>query len=318
MRYYLLGVLLGLASFAIPSLGAALGVCAAWPRLRSTIERLPPRPRVRSLLALRACPTVVGGLSVAALTSAFLRHEPRQTNEEPGLLLIVAATAAVPLVALIAKRGMREAARAFKFNRVVRHCRRLRRAGGASICIVETAYPVAAVAGVVHPRVLLSARILRECTEEELDAIVAHEQAHIRCHHNLVRAFMRGLPDPLAVLCTGREIEADWALAAEETADGDAAGSSEERRAILAAALVRVARMADDVPPLWMPALAFYNGQDLEHRVSRLLDAPLQGGKPPGALHPTVLGLAVGCLAWSEHNSDVLHRAVEWMVRSLP
>lgn len=221
-------------------------------------------------------------------------------------------------MATIVVRAVRNAARAVRVARLARHCRQWTRRDGASISVIETRYPVAAVAGMFRPRLLMSSRILRECTPEELDAIVAHEQAHVLGNDNVVRAVMVGLPDPLAILHAGRQIEAAWALAVEEAADNDAAGDAGEKRATLAAALLHVARMADDCLPSWMPALAFYQGHDLQHRVSRLLDVPLQGGASLRALHPTVLALAVAFLAWSDYSSDSLHRAVEWMVRSLP
>ena len=318
MRYYLLFTFVTLASFAFASVSAALAVCAAWPRVRPRLDGCASQWRTHVLFALRALPSVAGLLSAGAVATGFLRHEPRHTTEEPGIVLCVAAVLAAGLVGVIAVRGARDAVRAVCFARLAGRCRQWTHRHGASISVVETGYPVAAVAGMFRPRLLMSSRILSACTPEELDAIVAHEQAHIRAHHNVVRAVMLGLPDPLAVLPTGREIEAAWALAAEETADDEATGLSEEKRAALAATLLHVARMADDGPPSWMPALAFYQGHDLQHRVRALLDAPVRGGAPVRALPPTVLALALAVLAWSDDSSGILHRAVEWMVRSLP
>ncbi len=318
MRYYLLLIVVALSSFAFSSVLAAFGVCAAWTRIRSRWDRRASHTRTSPLLALRALPSAAGFLSATAVAIGFLRHEPRHTVEEPGLVLGFAAALAGALVAVVVVRGARDAGRAVYFARLASHCRRWTHRHGASISVLDTGYPVAAVAGMFRPRLLMSSRILNECTPEEVDAIVAHEQAHIRAHHNVIRALMRGLPDPLALLRTGREIEAGWALAAEQTADDEAAGMSEEKRATLAAALVHVARMAEERPPSWMPALAFYQGHDLQHRVRALLDVPLRGSASFRAVGPAALGLAVAFLAGSDYSSDSLHRAVEWMVRSLP
>ena len=302
----------------MPALLAAVGVSIVWPRLQTRVNGHASRSRGRLLFGLRAFPTIVGSASVTALTSAFLRHEPKGTLEQPGAILIVAASVALLLAGLIAVRAIRETRRAWTFRRMARHCRQLPRDGGDSICVVETRYPVAAVVGLFSPRLLISSRILRDCSPEEVDVILAHEQAHIRKRHNLARALMLGLPDPLAVLQTGREIEAAWALAAEETADDEAAGVDEARRAVLASALVHVARLADHRPPSWMPALAFYQGYGLQHRVQKLLGSPRPELSSFRAAGFALLALAVAVLAWSDHSSDSLHRAVEWMVRSLP
>jgi beta-lactamase regulating signal transducer with metallopeptidase domain len=318
VRYYLLALSLGLAAFTMPALLASIGVSIGWPRLRPRIEGRPARSCARFLFGLRALPTIIGGVSVAALTSAFVRHEPRETIEQPGAMLVAAAAAAVILAGLIAVRGLREARRAWTFGRLARHCRHLRRGSGESVCVVESRYPVAAVVGLFRPRLLISSRILCDCGAEALDVIVAHEQAHIRNRHNVARALMLALPDPLAVMQTGRDLEAAWALAAEETADDEAAGVDEARRTILASALLHVARLADERPPAWMPALAFYQGHGLEHRVRSLLAAPRPERSGSGALSVSVAALAVVVLALTDRSSDSLHRALEWMVRSLP
>ncbi len=141
------------------------------------------------------------------------------------------------------------------------------------IWLIESAYPVAAVTGLFRTRLLISTRIVSECTPRELEAVIRHEAAHVRRRDNLVRAAMRYLPDPMLLLNAGRELQTGWAAAAEEAADDEAAGPRVEARTELAAALVRVARMAEGPPPQWMPALAFYEGTNLENRVRRLLRA---------------------------------------------
>jgi hypothetical protein len=89
----------------------------------------------------------------------------------------------------------------------------------------------------------------------------------------------------------------------------------------LAAALVRVGRMATERPPVWMPALALFHGDNLEGRVCRLLDPQA----PPTRLEPheRVAGAALclltaGTVAWAATGPRTLHTLLEWAVRNLP
>ena len=88
----------------------------------------------------------------------------------------------------------------------------------------------------------------------------------------------------------------------------------------LAAALVRVGRMTTSPQPAWMPALALYDGANLEERVRRLL-APAAEPNPARKVNPTVaicVGVAtVGCVL-SVAGTRPLHEVMEWAVRYLP
>src|SRR5690606_35484392 len=128
--------------------------------------------------------------------------------------------------------------------RLLRECgRRVERQDGVRFWLVETDYPVAAVNGIFGSDLVVSTRIFSECTPGEVEAVLRHEQAHVRRRDNLVRAAMLGLPSPLALVAAGREMQAAWSAAVEESADDAAAGAEPAARAALASALVRVAKM---------------------------------------------------------------------------
>jgi beta-lactamase regulating signal transducer with metallopeptidase domain len=161
--------------------------------------------------------------------------------------------------------------------------------------IVDTRYPIAAVSGLLRPRLLVSTRLLLECPPEEMDAILRHEAAHIRRRDNLLRAFMHAVPDPLQFGATGRAIQTAWAAAAEQAADDEAAGDRPEGRADLAAALVRVARMVQGPRPAWADGVAFYEGSNLEERVQRLL-APATLGRPARMFSAVFVALTIAAI----------------------
>jgi hypothetical protein len=317
MRFYLLLGLVTTASFAAGAVTCASLVTALWPRLRASLPST-AAARARRLAMVRLAPVTCGAAAAMILGLNFLRYEPRGTSEEPGLLLLLSAAVTLAL-------GAAAALRVHSASRVARQCRRLvrdsgsRAAGpdGREVWVVETDYPVAAVMGVLDTRVLLSRRILAECTGAEVACVVRHEVAHIERHDNLVQAAMRFLPDPLAHTATGRSLQQAWKDAAEEAAD-DLAAQDPADRTDLASALVRVAGMADSRPPRWTPALTFFERTTVESRVRRLL---MSGPSDPGPLRWLPAGLLVtaAALALSTDAFGLrLHALMELAVQTLP
>jgi Zn-dependent protease with chaperone function len=319
MRYYVLLALVSCAAFAAASIVAAALSSITWRRLRSRLEEKTATRRARAIAAARLAPSAAGIAFATIVSAAFIRFEPLDTTETPGLFLLCAASLTFALVAVGLARGTQAI-------RAAARCRRLLRLGsrkivhdGTRVWLLDTHYPVAAVTGLFRPRLLLSTRILEECTPSELDAILRHERAHVRRGDNLARAAILYLPNPLAFTSAGREMQRAWAAAAEEAADDAAAGDLAEGRTVLASALVRVARMASAPAPDWMPALTFYEGANLENRVRRLLDgAHLQGRVPVAGAALSLLSMAGCALTLTEAAARQLHSWMELAVQYVP
>lgn len=320
MRYYVLLVLITCAAFTAASALAALTASAAWPLIRRRTRGLPSSTRARTIAAARLLPAAAGLLCAGILAATFMRYEPRDTSEAPGLLLVLTASVTLALVGAALRKGLAARRATAECSRLLQTCARATtRADGTRIWIVQTDYPVAAVMGIFRPRLLLSARLLEECTEPELDAVVRHEQAHVSRRDNLVRAAMLYLPDPLAYLGPGSEMQDAWAAAAEESADDAAAGAEAEARTVLAAALVRVGKMASTPAPRWMPSMAFYEGTNLEHRVRRLLDSGRLRHHMTMPLVPALLAAACGvALILTDPVARRLHDWMELAVQFVP
>ena len=316
MRFYLLFALITAASYATASLLAAWLATAVWPALRVRAQRQAPAARARLLAAWRLAPAAAGATMAMVLAGAFIRFEPRDTTEVPGVLLVIAAGLALLFCLNAGVRLMRGLRSHVACARVLRSCgRRVSRADGMRLWIVETDYPVAAVTGVFRTQLVLSTRILSECTAGEIEAVVRHEQAHVSRHDNLVRAAMLALPNPLSLTRTGREMQNDWSAAAEECADDAAAGCEEASRTALASALVRVARMTRTPAPGWVPALAFYEGSNLEGRVRRLL---VPHGRGPGMRTGAVVALGAAAAGAAFALTETVARDVHvWMERAV-
>jgi beta-lactamase regulating signal transducer with metallopeptidase domain len=139
--------------------------------------------------------------------------------------------------------------------------------------VVSSRFPLVAVVGVRRPTLVIAETILKQCTTDELAAIVAHEEGHVRRRDNLRRAILASVPDLLRWLPVSRHMEADWDEATEQCADDGAARIGPGGRLYLANALIRVARMVPAGIHLSdVPASALYRGEALERRISRLLD----------------------------------------------
>jgi beta-lactamase regulating signal transducer with metallopeptidase domain len=320
MGYYILLALIPLGAYAAAGVVAALAVSSARPWLTRHIADRGAAGRARMLALARLLPTAAGAVAALLFATVVLRFEPRATTEAPGaiLFLFVLITCVLVLVALA--RTARSWHASIRCAALLRQCGRVwRRHDGRQVWIVETTYPVAAVTGLFRTRLLLSTRIIHGCLPGELEAVIRHEVAHVRRRDNLVRAAMRCVPDPLLIMNAGRELEAAWAAAAEQAADDEAAGPQADARTELAAALVRVARMVEGPPPRWMPALAFYEGTNLEQRVRQLLaTAGASNDIAATPLRAAAVVATAGALLFTETASLQLHALMELAVRHLP
>jgi beta-lactamase regulating signal transducer with metallopeptidase domain len=222
------------------------------------------------LLALRLAPAA-GALFLAltVVLPAFLLYEPLHEVEDTGPLL----TLLVLLAAVTATDAARRARAALAAaRRLFERCGLGRgHPAAAGFDVVEVPEPIVAVVGTWRPRILVSRRVVEQCDAAELCAVIAHETAHVRTRDNVKLLLLVACPDVLAGLPVGRELLRRWRAAAEVEADDHATGDDPRRRVALAAALVRVARLAAAAghsPPAFGLSVA---ADDVEDRVRRLL-----------------------------------------------
>ena len=305
-----------LAAFAFANAmaaGAAVWQWHRWPAPAAPVDR------ARFLFHLRLLPVVAGVLWAALAMASFFFFEPRGGGERIGSILIALSGVGVALLS----GGVVRVTPAF-----VRHRRLLRvwLADATPITVpnitipvlaINTTFPVVAVVGVLQPRLVVSQRVLDACPPDELAAIMAHERGHITRHDNARRMLLLALPDPLSWTRVGHTIDLAWHDAAEEVADeAPGNGQGDAGRIALAAALVRVARLAPTGETLSeLPASALYRGEPLEQRVRRLLN-PIPA-RPRAARHyqwfalAAVIGLSIVLL-------NPIHELLEVAVTLLP
>jgi Zn-dependent protease with chaperone function len=320
MRYFALLGLLSAGAYAVLVVGLSWALVVAWPRCRRALAHVPAAQRAQWLAALRLAPAAVGVMGALTLASIFVRFEPRDTRETPGLLLLAFAAGGGALFCHTGFRTMQAVRAGRECVRLLRSCgRELEGVRPLPLWVVESPYPIAAVTGILRPRLLISSGILRACPPEEMEAILRHETAHVRRRDNLLRALMMTVPDALQFGRTGQDVQAAWAASAEEAADDEAAGDALDARSDLAAALVRVARMADGPPPDWITGVAFFTGTNLEDRVHRLLNRGSDGVPAPVLAVGSILLVAASvAIAAADTVALRVHTVMETAVNFLP
>lgn len=257
------------ASYGLIHLLLSVAVALAWRlRLRLRLRTLPLS--ANDLLALRLAPAAGGlFLVLSVVLPAFVLYEPLRDVEDTGPVLTLLVLLAAATAADSARRAGSAVAAA---RRLFERCGVAGRDhAAAGFDVVEVPEAIVAVVGVWRPRILVSRRVVERCDRAELNAVIAHETAHLRTRDNLKLLLMVASPDLLAGLPVGRELLRRWRAAAEIEADDRATDGDPRRRLALAAALVRVARLASaagHAPPAFGLSVA---ADDVEDRVRRLL-----------------------------------------------
>ena len=252
----------GLTSLLL-SILVAVTWCVGLERMRLTAHRL---------LALRLLPN--GGAALLTLfvaLPAFLIYEPAHELEEVGPCLLALVLLALVTAAAGAVRGWRAGAAG---RMLLRRCGapgRWSTGDGQGVDLFDIPEPIVAVIGAWRPRIIAAEHVLAACSPEEFDQIVAHEAAHVSARDNLKLLLFVVSPDVLAWLPCAATLTARWRAAAEFEADEHAAGSDPRQRVALAAALLKVARLAMGTRSA-LPALAMSVAlDDVDGRVRQLL-----------------------------------------------
>jgi len=254
---------------------------------------------------------------------SYLWLEPEAAGERVGFVCFLAAVLGGAIWTLAIVRvvhAVRSTAR--YLHRCERHGKPIEMPGEtAPALLLKDKSPVLAVAGVVHPRLVISRRVMRGLTAEQIDAALRHERAHRASGDNLKRFFMLLAPDVLPFMRGFATLEQRWAKAIEWAADDQASAGDPRRALSLADALVKVARMGNKPQLSYLSSSLMADDDNLSERVDRLLRPQPIPDKPAKELIPLVSGAGALMAAslmivvlWPASLSMV-HRALEQLVR---
>jgi hypothetical protein len=318
--YWLGAALVTLSSFAVAATAISLVIGLAAPALARRFERFSPASRATLLFRLRVLPAACAtAWALGVALPIFLWFEPRDNSDETfARTLFVMATAGVALL-------LRGAWRAVAGWRATDALVREWQARGRRLHDIETpipafaideSFPTVAVVGFSRPVLFIAERVLRECTADEVRAMVLHECAHVTHRDNFKRFLMRACPD---LLRRGSTLDRAWLSASEQAADARAAAGNPGFALELAQALIRVARLAPRVTTLDVASSAFYLGGSIEARVRRLVEPSDNLPDPPRpfgrVMACTLLAIAAGAIVFA---APTIHQVTEAAVRVLP
>lgn len=319
MTFWLTAVAIVLSCFAIVFTATSLATAVLTPAFARRVEHYAPHLRAGLLFRWRVLPA---GCAVACALGAalpiYLAYEPPDNAQETlARTLIVSALFGGALLA----GGAWRAARAWSATSQLMRDWQIRGRqldeveAPIPVFAVEESFPTVAVVGFSHPALFIAERVLRECTPDQVRAMVLHECAHVTHGDNLKRFVIRACPD---VLRRSGALDRAWSRASEEAADARAVAGNPASAFDLAEALIRVARIAPHTSTLEV-ASAFYLGGSVESRVRQLVDPDATVRNP----FPPFIGLvscsgAVIIAALVFAGAPAIHQLMEAAVRLLP
>lgn len=295
----------------------AVAVRIVYPVARPWVRGLPAATRARVVSAVVASPWLVGlGIGLVALSPAVLAlawpsldhcvhhddghlhlcfaHGPRAV--ELGLAWLLLGGVLGPASFALARSGAR-----------IRHGRRLLaalRRGARSLGsarIIDADAPIALTAGLLRPRVYVSTGLLDHLDEPARRAVLAHEAAHVRRRDPLTKLFGE-LAAALHLPAARTMLLSDLSLACEEACD-EAAALAVGDRTIVAAALVRLARLVERFPLAPVALVARFGDDSIAARVHALLAPPRPMPRlPSGSGIAAVLVVAAATCAGPIHH----------------
>jgi hypothetical protein len=317
--YYLRLIVLCFATFYVAHTAMWLAVRAFASTALRIAQTMRPRMAARFLFAVRLAPVVVSLFLVAGFCiPSYVWWEPDIAGERVGWVCLSAALLAIMAWVVSLVRGGTSIVQTERYLR--RWSRESKPACADDPLIVRDCAAIIAIAGVAHPRLVVSQQVMEALSDEQRAVAIRHEAAHRSSRDNLKKLLLLLTPDVLP-FCRGlAQIERAWTRFTEWAADDAAVDGSQERALCLATALVRVAKLGVRPTPAYVLSSLVDGEEDLEVRVDRLLREPEYAERPlqPLAAFAKNAAIILGCVAgtvmlWPESLNGV-HRLLERLV----
>jgi beta-lactamase regulating signal transducer with metallopeptidase domain len=320
--FALRGIAVSFSIFAMLYSALSLVVCCLWRKVLFYGQRYSARRCADLLFALRMAPFVLAaGITLALAVPSFLLLEPRVVNEP--MSAVPVGLGICGLAILLAGIWKASTALLQASRTVARWSREARVMGSSLIESMEFvtvrrtsgAAPPLTAAGIFRPSVWMSRAAEFVLSERELQSALRHEVAHVRRRDNLRKLILR-LPASPGMA----ELESAWRDATEMAAD-DSAVSSASEALDLAAAVIKLSRLASlEAPVELTTALVHSSASSLNARVERLIawTEPRQNVAQRYSVRYLLCAVATVVTTLAVTYSELLvrvHTATEWLVR---
>ena len=303
-----------IAGFGIAA-GAALVAFVLRPGT-SYLRTLAPQARFGMLAFLTFLPALLGamGLVVAfapsvldglGLVADHCGHHPGHAfhlcfihgvpPEAPGWFAAVAAA----IVGWASWIVLGEAARWARTRRWAKRFEQVSNPDqGLAANVFQSERPLAFGVGFFRPRIFLSTGLKTILSEAQLEAVLAHERAHVRRRDALVKSVAR-LASALHLPPIRRRLLRELELASEQACDASAVVETGDRLAV-AEAILAVRRAGRGAVP---PAVVGFGVGDLEARIRGLLE---DDWRTPGRVIPGLV-LVLPLVAFVHQYAELHH-----------
>jgi beta-lactamase regulating signal transducer with metallopeptidase domain len=321
------GIAVSFSIFVILYVALSATVCCLWRRIWSYARQRPAHRSADLLFALRLTPFVFAtAVTLFFAVPSFLLLEPRSGNEPVGFVAWLLGLCGVAVLAA----GMGKAVSSWM--RASRAIARWSTEASAADSAAMDSFPIGSrisvsvvrnsadappltAAGIVRPSVWLSGAAEFVLSEKELRTALRHETVHVRRRDNLRKLILRTLAFPGMA-----QLENVWREASEMAAD-DAAVSNPEEALDLAAAVIKLSRLASLQPPAELTtALVHSPAESVNARVERLIAWPERQhdpGKKLSLVYALCAGIATAATVAVTYGEALVrvHAATEWLVR---
>jgi Zn-dependent protease with chaperone function len=321
------GISVSLSIFVLVYSVLSVAILCVWRRVWVWGHQHSAKSCADLLFALRVAPLVVAtGVTLVLAVPSFLLLEPRAVNESLGGPSVWLACSGM---AVLLAGVWNAAAALIRASRTIAHWSTGTSAietsatgpnlidskKSVSVLRSSAGAPPLITAGIGRPSVWLSQAAEFVLTERELRSALRHEFVHVRRRDNLRKLILRLVAFP------GMErLENAWREATEMTAD-DAAVSSISEALDLAAAVIKLSRLAALQPPAELiTALVHSPAGSVNARVERLIawkdsrQDRLNRYSFGYALCAALAAVAVLAVSYSALLVR-MHAATEWLVR---
>jgi beta-lactamase regulating signal transducer with metallopeptidase domain len=314
------GIAVSFSIFFILYGALSLAVCLGWRRLWPHSQRGSARRCADLLFILRMVPFVVAtGVTLIFAVPSFLLLEPRAVEESMGAAAVVLGGCGMAIIlagawnaAAALVRAARTVARWSSEARVISS--HVNYPLPVSVMRTSAAAPPLTAAGILRPTVWLSSAAEFVLTERELQSALRHEVVHVRRRDNLRKLLLRMVAFPGMA-----QLEGAWREATEMAAD-DAAVSNASEALDLAAAVIKLSRLAPSQKSAELTTgLVHSPAESLNARVERLIGWTDRRESPSRNYwlgYVFCAATAVATLAFTYGELLVrTHIATEWLVR---
>jgi Zn-dependent protease with chaperone function len=310
------GIAVSFSMFFLLYGGLSVVVATLWTKIRLHSERYPAWHCADLLFAIRMLPLAISlAVTFTFTVPSFMLLEPHVIREPVGAMPLVLGLGGLILLLLgILNATAAVVAASRTIATWVGDGLLVKEGSSVPVLRISRVVPALTAAGIFRPQVLMSAAVEVVLNASELRSALRHELAHVRRRDNLKKLLLR-----LVVFPGMAALEGAWLEAMEIAAD-DAAVSTASEALDLAAALVKLSRLAtppsapDIATTLIHAPLASVNA-----RIERLIAWNGQQ-KPALALLPLYAVCAtlttVAAVAVTYHQAlERIHIATEWLVR---